>query len=338
MALAEEYMSNVKGDDEKLAEMKKDILKSRADAKLNQSSNYSALFRYARYGADAIKASTLTNEQVEALTNDELIACIKSLPKMKHRVMYYGPLSERALITELDKTHKVSDKMTDPAANKVYYPSLVTNENKVLLAHYDAKQIYYIQYSKRGNEVFSTANDAIVNMYNNYFGGGMNAIVFQEMREARGLAYSAWANYGESTRPEDGYAYYAFIATQNDKMKQAIEAFEDIINNMPQSQAAFDLAKQSALTVLATDRIIKDRVLWQYIDNEDMGVKTDRNAAMYEKIKALTLEDVIAFQQKKIKDRKYTFCILGDEKDIDMKYLNGIGKVTMLSQEEIFGY
>ncbi len=338
MALAEEYMSNVKGDEEKLAEMKKDILKSRADAKLNQGANFNALFRYARYGADAIKASTLTNEQVEALTNDELIACIKALPDMKHRVMYYGPLSERALIAELDKTHHVSDNMIDPAADKVYYPTLATDENNVLLAHYDAKQIYYIQYSKRGDEVFSTDNDAIVNMYNDYFGGGMNAIVFQEMREARGLAYSSWATYGESIRPEDGYSYYAFIATQNDKMKQAIEAFEEIINDMPRSQAAFDLAKQSALTVLETDRTIKENVLWQYIDNQDMGVNVDRNKAIYEKIQNLTLEDVVAFQQEHIKDRKYTFCILGDEKDLDMKYLNGIGKITMLSQKEIFGY
>ena len=107
---------------------------------------------------------------------------------------------------------------------------------------------------------------------------------------------------------------------------------------MPQSQAAFDLAKQSALTVLETDRTIKENVLWQYIDNQDMGVNVDRNKAIYEKIQNLTLEDVVAFQQEHIKDRKYTFCILGDEKDLDMKYLNGIGKITMLSQKEIFGY
>ena len=33
----------------------------------------------------------------------------------------------------------------------------------------------------------------------------------------------------------DNYCFRAFIATQNDKMRTAIEAFDDIINNMPDS-------------------------------------------------------------------------------------------------------
>ena len=40
---------------------------------------------------------------------------------------------------------------------------------------------------------FDPAIQPTLNMYNEYFGGGMNAIVFQEMRESRGLAYSAGA-------------------------------------------------------------------------------------------------------------------------------------------------
>ena len=52
----------------------------------------------------------------------------------------------------------------------------------------------------------------------------------------------------------------------------------------------------------------------------------------------MTLEDVVAFQQEWIKDRTYTYCILGDKRDLDMKYLRSIGEVTLLSQEEIFGY
>ena len=33
------------------------------------------------------------------------------------------------------------------------------------------------------------------------------------------------------------YTYTAFIATQNDKMMDAINAFDQIINDMPRSQA-----------------------------------------------------------------------------------------------------
>ena len=338
ITLAEEYMANVEGNDEVLAELKKDILKSRADSKLNQSANHSALRTYATYGPEAVKAMTLTNDQLTALTSDELIAEIKSLQGLKHRVMYYGPLSQRELSAELDKSHNVAESLIDPEQGKVIRHIQATPSNRVLLAHYDAKQIYYTQFSKRSEDNFSTDNDALMLLYNTYFGGGMNAIVFQEMREARGLAYSSWAQLSEYFYAEDGYAYTAFIATQNDKMQQAMEAFAEIINDMPQSQNAFDIAKQSILSALATERVIKENVLWHYLAAKNKGVDYDRNAAIYEQVQNLTLEDVVAFQQKWIKDRNYTYCILGDKRDLDLKYLRSIGKVEFLSQEEIFGY
>lgn len=338
MALAEEYMRDVEGNDEVLAELKRDILKSRGDSKLNQSANHSALRNYAMYGPEAIKAMTLNNDQIKALTSEELIGTIQSLQGLKHRVMYYGPLSQRELTAELDRSHYVAETLTDPEQSKTIHYIQPTPKNRVLLAHYDAKQIYYTQYSKRAEDQFSTDNDAMMLLYNNYFGGGMNAIVFQEMREARGLAYSSWASLSEHFFKEDGYTYTAFIATQNDKMQQAMEAFAEIINDMPQSQNAFDIAKQSILSALATERVIKEDVLWHYLAAKNKGVNYDRNAEIYNKIQSMSLEDVVSFQKEWIKDRTYTYCILGDKRDLDMKYLRGIGEITLLSQEEIFGY
>ena len=86
----------------------------------------------------------------------------------------------------------------------------------------------------------------------------MNSIVFQEMREARGLAYTAQAFLSTPYDLDMPYMYIAFIATQNDKMQQAIEAFEDIINDMPVSEPAFDIAKKdsriSSTTCLSPSR------------------------------------------------------------------------------------
>jgi predicted Zn-dependent peptidase len=121
-------------------------------------------------------------------------------------------------------------------------------------------------------------------------------------------------------------------------MQQAMEAFAEIINDMPQSENAFNIAKQSVLTSLATERVIKENVLWHYLAAKNKGVDYDRNAKIYNKIQSMTLEDIVAFQNEWIKERTYTYCILGDKRDLDMKYLRSIGEVTLLSQEEIFGY
>ena len=130
----------------------------------------------------------------------------------------------------------------------------------------------------------------------------------------------------------------AFIATQNDKMQKAIEAFDEIINNMPESEAAFKLAKEAVLTNLRTSRTIKDEVLWKYIANKDLGVTEDRNKAIFEKVQDMTFADLKAAQEQWIKDRKYTYCILGDLKDLDQDYLRKLGTVQIVSQKEMFGY
>ena len=62
-----------------------------------------------------------------------------------------------------------------------------TDKSSVVLAQYDANQLYYLQYSNRG-EAFDVKNEPEITLYNEYFGGSMNSICFQEMREARGLA------------------------------------------------------------------------------------------------------------------------------------------------------
>lgn len=52
----------------------------------------------------------------------------------------------------------------------------------------------------------------------------------------------------------------------------------------------------------------------------------------------MTLDDVVAYQQTNVKDRKYITCILGREADLDMQSLQNWGKIIRLTQEDIFGY
>ena len=132
--------------------------------------------------------------------------------------------------------------------------------------------------------------------------------------------------------------FYAFIATQNDKMKTAVEAFDEIINEMPESQAAFDVAKEALIARMRTERTTGEDVIYAYLENRDMGLTESREKNIYETVQNLTLEDVKATQQKWVKDRTYVYGILGDIKDLDTKYLRTLGPVQILSLEDIFGY
>lgn len=335
MRIVEDLIYNAIPDEDILANLKADMIKERSDAKLNQSSCFSALQRYILYGPEFIDRTTLTNKELSALTSQELLDKVRELSGCSHEIIYYGPASESEVTSLLSENHKVAD---NPAALDAAYPAhMTTPENKVYLVQYDAKQIYYFQYSNRG-EKFDKANDPYTAIYNEYFGGGMNSIVFQEMREARGLAYSSYAFLQDPAHKDDIYMFYAFIATQNDKMRTAIEAFDEIINDMPQSQAAFDVAKEALISRMRTDRVTGINVINRYLDDRDLGVTEPREKHIYETVRNLTLEDVKATQEKWIKDRTYSYGILGDIKDLDTEYLRTLGPIQTLSLEEIFGY
>lgn len=335
MAIVEDLIFNAVADTNILAEVKSDILKNRADEKLSQSGCFSALQRYIFYGPEFIGKNTLTNEQVLALTSDELLQAVRDLYGKKHDILYYGPSDEGAARKIIADCHKVSDN--PEALEKEIPQDRRVEKSEVFIAPYDANQFYYLQYSNDGNK-FDVANDPSVTMYNNYFGSGMNAIVFQEMREARGLAYSARAFLRTPSFKESDYNFYAFIASQNDKLREAVEAFDKIINDMPESPEAFEVAKTAVLNNLRTNRTTGISVLYDYLDLKDLGLTEDRDKAVFEKIQNMTLEDVKAFQQKWIKDRKYVYGLLGRESDFDMDFVRSLGPVTELTLEEIFGY
>ena len=335
MDIVEDLVFNAVPDTAILAELKADILKDRADSKLNQSACFSALQGYLFYGPEFIKKATLTNEQVLALTSDELLGLVKDLFSKKHEVLYYGPSDEAATKKMLADHHKIADNPQPLVKERPERRQVA--ESEVFIAPYDANQFYYLQYSDRG-EKYDVANDPAISMYNSYFGSGMNAIVFQEMREARGLAYSASAFLSSPPYADDDYMFYAFIASQNDKLKDAVEAFDEIINNMPESEEAFQVAKTSILSRLRTSRTTGMGVLSKYVALRDLGLTEDRDKAIFEKVQDMTLEDVKAFQEKWIKGRSYAYGLLGRESDFDMDFARSLGPVTSLTLEDIFGY
>ena len=166
----------------------------------------------------------------------------------------------------------------------------------------------------------------------------MNSIVFQEIREKRSLAYSAAAYYVEPS--EKGKLNYnmTHIGTQNDKLIDALEAFTDLMDNMPVSELNFDLAKTSLISQYRTNRTRKMSIINYYLTCEEMGLKAPLDRTDYNAIQKMTLNDVVNFNKSYIKGQKRVVVVLGNENEVDFKNLEKYGKVTKLTLEEIFGY
>ena len=334
--LMEEILHHAKADKNSWNQFIDLIEKMQTDAKANQKSNFSYLWAYSTYGAYNPTRNAIKTADLRKMDPQELVNLLGGLNNMEHTVTYYGPYSEKQLNAMLAKEHKTAKKLAAVPEGKEYKMEEI-KQNEIYIAPYEAKNIYLRYYQNEGKK--SSVNDgALVSLFNEYFGGGMNAIVFQELRETRGLAYNAWASYLTPTRKDEKDFFVKHIISQTDKMMDCIHVFDEITNNLPQNEASFNLAKQSLMKSIQSRRVTKDGVINAYLNAKLMGIDYDATKLYYEQIPSLTLQDVTNFEKQNIVGKPHRIIILGDEKNLDMKSLEKIAPIKRLSQEEIFGY
>lgn len=336
MALLDDVITNAKVDTAAYTKYVGITEKSRADNKLDQSANFRHLQSYGMFGAYNTWLNIPSSKELKEMNPQKLVDMIKALKGYKHEVLYYGPMELSELTAAVDKSLKAGKTLADVPANKPYELQQTT-QNEVYIAPYDAKNIYMIQFHNE-NRQWNPEQQPVISLFNEYYGGGMNTVVFQELREARGLAYSAFAMYGTpgyKGQPEYAYTY---IISQNDKMMDCIHTFNNIIDTIPQSDKALELAKQALMKRLATRRVTKESLIYSYLGARDRGIDYDINKKVYEAVPSLTMKDVADFEKSTMANKPYRYIILGDEKQLDMESLGKIGPIKRLTTEEIFGY
>ncbi len=334
MGLVEEIMGSCQPNDEALSALVERLIKSRTDNKTNQRAAFRALNSYGIYGEEYIKGTVQSDAQLRAYTAKQLTDALHGLFQYKHRVLYYGPLTLKDATAAINAIH-TGNAAKEVPANRVYQPQ-ATEENEVLFVNYDAKNTYITEYFRGGK--INTPIMPQVNLFNEYFGGSMNAIVFQEMREKRSLAYSA-SSYYSHTGKKDGWFYNsANVITQNDKLMDALNAYEELFNDMPQAEANFKLAKDALIANVRTARTTKMNIIASYLQCEKMGWKEPLNRQNFQAYQRMTMQDLLNFQQQNIKGKKKSYLILGKESEMDFDALAKFGKVKKLTLDQIFGY
>ena len=336
LELLEHVLRNAKADKDSYDQYVGLVLKSRDDAKKDQRTNFQYLVGYATYGPHNTYRDMMSEEQLRQADPQQLLALLANLPNLKHTVLYYGKLTPDELSKVLGATHKTAKKLADVPQGKPYVRQQATS-NEILIAPYDAKNIYMVMYHNEGRD-WNSEQEAVVDLFNEYYGGGMNGIVFQELREARGLAYSASAYYVTPSKKGDKEFYQTSIITQNDKMMDAVNQFHVILNEMPASENAFQIAKDALTKQLASQRTTKFSVINDYLVAKRRGIDYDMNEKVYNALPAMKLQDIVGFEKQHMADKAYRYIILGDEKELDMKALEKIGPIKRLSIKEIFGY
>ncbi len=336
LQLVEHIIGNVKSDPKVYNECVELELKGRADQKKNQNACFSALSNYGIYGEYNSVRNHLSEQEMRTANPEELVQLIKNLKNHAHTVLYYGPMSMDELDKVVTKYHQTGKKLLPALANKPYEKQ-ATPQSEILIAPYDAKNIYMRMYHNE-NKAWDANEAGVMSVFNEYFGGGMNGIVFQELREARGLAYSASALYQRPYRAGETESFYTNIIAQNDKMMDCVNVFHEILNGMPASQMAFQVAKDAMMKSIASRRTTKFSVINAYLAAKRLGIDYDLNRKVFEQLPAVQLQDIVDFEKRNMADKTLRYLILGDENQLDMESLGKIAPVKRLTLEEVFGY
>lgn len=336
LALTEDFLANAKVDTAAYRKYVDVEIKTRKDNKLDQKANFSALYMYGLYGPYNALRNVPGNKALLERNPRELIDMVKAVRNYEHEVYYYGPAEMEEVISAVDKHHKTAKKLM-PVPTGKEYTEQQTPRNEILIAPYEAKNIYMRQCHNEGR-MWSPDKEVLVSLFNEYYGGGMNSVVFQELRESRALAYNAWANYFTPSRKGHPEFTVTHIISQNDKLLDCINAFNGIIDTIPQSEKAFELAKQALTKRLAAARTTKFGILNAYIKAKNLGIDYDINEKIYNALPSVKLSDVVEFERERMASKPYLYMILGDEKELDIKSLEKIAPIRRVTTDEIFGY
>ena len=336
LRLTERWIATARPDTDIYAQVVSDILKQRADSKTSQRACYGALTQYGVYGPHNRVTRALDAAQMHRLGAAGALGRLRSLPGVMQHALYYGPLEATQVSRMLNGMHPMSEHPAPAHSGQFYTPRKV-DENQVIIAPFQAKNTYMMGYSSRG-ETFDWEVEPYADVFNEYFGGGMNSIVFQELRESRGLAYSAGARFAQATDADDRESFSTSIITQNDKLRDCLAVFDQIVERMPQDERAFAVARDAVLKRLATRRTLREAILNYYLECRDRGLTENPEGEVYKRIKKMTLPELAAFHKREIARRKYHLLLLGDEGDWDLKSLEQRGTLHRVSLEDIFGY
>jgi predicted Zn-dependent peptidase len=296
---------------------------------------WQAMYNYGVYGPQSPYTNILSAGELDALKAEELTALIRSLSSYQHKILYYGPEPVDGLTALLNKEHRGPAALKPVPAPKTFEQK-ASESTRCYTVNYDMKQAEIIMLSR--SDKYNKEIVPVVRLFNEYFGGGMNSIVFQEIRESKGLAYSAYAGYRGPQQPYQHYYLFSYIGTQIDKLPEAMKAMMGLFNDTPESEKALASSKEAIINKIRTERITKGQILMNYLSAQRFGLTYDIRRDVYQKVPSMTFADLKAFQQKYIKGKNFNIMVLGNKDLLDIKTLEQYGPVTPLELKDVFGY
>ncbi len=323
LALLREWLADPAIDDATIKARVATALTERANSIATPQVIAGAQQLYARYGNESEFLIVASNKQLQAVTPAPLKKLLAQFLKLKHRTSYFGPRGQKdAAASIVLGNGKVATR--PPRATRFRKPNAIfATDQETAQTH-----VWLLWPRKVAND----GDRAAGTVFSEYAG----TVLYQEVREARGLAYTVFGGYDSGSRKIDDASVYAYVGTQGDKADDALAAVLATLR-MPMDDKRLETAKE---TIAQNHRV--ERIPPRAISNvvyawEDQGEKSDPRAARTEralKLDKLALEKWI----KGALAQQVIISITGDRKKLDEAKLKKLAPVTWVPVSKLFGY
>ena len=329
--LLHHWMQDAIPNQEVYREYVKTILESRNAAKKDKGRIMSALQTYAKFGPKARSRDVISTSRLHEISCEELTKKINQIFLFPYEIFIYG--NDFGKLKEFSAQFIEEEQFSIP--ERRIYPEPETG-GKVFFVNYDMVQTEMSRMGRAGE--VNTNDFGKINVFNEYFGSGLSSIVFQELRESKSLAYSAYAVYQAGSELHHADYITTYIGTQPDKLQVAAESLNALMEELPLYEAQFSNAKYATLKQLASGRITRTNIFFNHLRLKKLGIGYDLRKDMYREVAELSMEGLSDFYDKKIKPVRYNVAVIGKRENVNQRVLEEMGQFTELTLEEVFGF
>ena len=338
LQLLAHFLRAAKGDKEALDEAKDADRVNRKSFGKQKDDVLTPMVHKIAYGDKSAYLNQLSKKEVKALKSDELLALFHELQQYDSELFYCGRHPAADVVTLCRQTLPLS-QCRRPKAD-TFRPLQQYDEPTVFFYNVPkSRQNYIVSYDAL-SPLPTAEGRATLDLWEEYFAGGMSSVLFQNVREFRSLAYSTSGQSIGASRARHPQSLLAFISatgTQADKSLECVAIIDSLLRQMPMKEENLEAARQGVLNDIQND-YPTFRGVGKYVANQrNMGYTADPNSDKARLLPAIKAQDVVLFHRQHVAgNRNRVWMVIGDKKLTDLKALSRYGKVVELKREEIY--
>ena len=292
---------------------------------------------YALYGAaSTMLAHSPSDEEVLGLLDagvggePRFVELLRPLLRTARDVVYTGSTAVDALVGHLSPLGMVDQ----PEPVHAPMRKARTDRPRVILVHHAGTQASVTVYRCVGPHRL----DRLVpgRLLAGWLGGSAG-VCFQELREARAMAYSTSGGLSFGAHAGDDDLLWAQAATHPGKAAAAATLLVDILDRPLDDAGRFARVQADAIQALRTDRILARSVPASARWWARRGFPADPRRERLEQIRLLDQAAVEGFRQGLAADPPVVV-VVGDTSAMDLGMLGAIGVVERVAPADLFAY